>query len=138
MRVVLDTNTVLSASLFASGRLTWIRDGWAAGRFVPLCSLATIEELIRALAYPKFKLDEDDIRTLVGSYLRHVEVIHIDVADLEALPTCRDPNDQMFLELAACGNADALVTGDDDILELADECDLVIESPAAFKRRLSK
>lgn len=71
LRAVLDTNTVLSSLLFDSGRLTWIRDGWARRRFVPLCSSETTEELLRALAYPKFKLGKDEIRVLVGSYLSH-------------------------------------------------------------------
>ncbi|GMR24027.1 MAG: putative toxin-antitoxin system toxin component, PIN family [Acidobacteriota bacterium] len=135
MRTVLDTNTVLSALLFESGRLTWIRDGWIASRFVPLCSAATAEELIRVLAYPKFRLDEDDIRVLLGSYIGFAEVVHITPTNLDTLPRCRDPNDQMFLELAICGDADVLVTGDDDLIEIAEDCELTIETPAEFKKR---
>ena len=135
MRAVLDTNTALSALLFESGRLTWMRDGWIATRFVPLCSLATTEELIRVLAYPKFGLDEEDVRAIVGSYIRFAEVIHIVSGDLDALPRCRDPKDQMFLELAMCGSADVLVTGDDDLLVLAGSCQFAIDTPAEFKKR---
>lgn len=135
MRAVLDTNTVLSALVFKSGRLTWIREGWTAGRFAPLCSLKTSEELIRALAYPKFRLDQDDIRALVNSYLTFAEVVRIAADNLDSLPQCRDPKDQMFLELATCGNADVLVTGDKDLLALADSCEHAIETPAEFKRR---
>jgi len=135
LRAVLDTNTVLSALLFKSGRLTWLRDGWIAGRFVPLCSAATSEELIRVLAYPKFGLDEDDVRAIVGSYIRFAEVVHIVSDDLDALPRCRDPKDQMFLELAMCGNADVLVTGDDDLMALAGSCEFAIDTAAEFKKR---
>ena len=138
MRAVLDTNTVLSGLLFESGRLTWIRDVWIAGRFVPLCSRATSEELIRVLAYPKFGLDEDDVRAVVGSYIRFAEVVHIVSDNLDALPRCRDPKDQMFLDLAMCGNADVLVTGDDDLLALADSCDFAIDTPAKFKKRFDE
>lgn len=64
MRVVLDTNTVLSALLFPRGRLSWMRDLWTAGRVLPLVCRATALELIAALAYPKFKLGESEIRML--------------------------------------------------------------------------
>jgi len=135
LRVVLDTNTALSTLLFESGRLSWIREGWTAGHFVPLCSLATCEELIRVLAYPKFRLEDEDIRVIVREYIRFAEVIHVLPDDLERLPQCRDPDDQMFLELTMCGNADVLVTGDDDLLALADNCEFAIEAPSKFKIR---
>ena len=51
--------------------------------------------------------------------------------------TCRDPFDRPFLELALAGRADALVTGDADILALAEAFSVPILSPAAFQQRLS-
>ena len=137
MRVVLDTNAVLSALLFESGHLAWIRDSWVAGRFLPLCCSSTTEELIRVLAYPKFALEEEDVLTLIGLYVRSAEVIRVAIAndELDGLPRCRDPKDQMFLELAVCGNADVLVTGDGDLLALADSYEFAIETPAQFKTR---
>ena len=41
----------------------------------------------------------------------------------------------MFLEIASCGDAKVLVTGDDDLLELADICEFAIETPAQFEKR---
>src|SRR5947207_420118 len=55
-RVVLDTNVVLSALLFGAGVAGRVRVGWQSGRFVPLASAATARELVRVLAYPKFRL----------------------------------------------------------------------------------
>lgn len=135
LRVVLDTNTVLSALLFESGHLAWIRDSWVAGRFFPLCSSSTTEELIRVLAYPKFAFEEEDVLTLIGSYVGSAEVIRVANDELDGLPRCRDPKDQMFLELAVCGNADVLMTGDGDLLALADSYEFAIETPAQFKTR---
>jgi len=54
-RVVLDTHVVLSALLFRGGPASRVRAGWQAGDFVPLASAATARELVRVLAYPKFK-----------------------------------------------------------------------------------
>ena len=123
--VVLDTNLVLSALIFAAGRLAPLRLGWQRGRFVPLVSQPTATELIRVLAYPKFKLTPADREELLADYLPHCRSVRIP-ARLPKLPQCREPNDQMFIELAAVGKADFLVTGDNDLLVMA----------PAFKGRL--
>ena len=63
-RVVLDTNVVLSALFFSQGRLAPLRAAWRRAAFHPLVSKPTVEELIRALTYPKFKLTPEDQREL--------------------------------------------------------------------------
>jgi putative PIN family toxin of toxin-antitoxin system len=135
LRVVLDTNTVLSAVLFPQGRLVWMRDSWVAREYLPLISRETSEELIRALAYPKFSLDEEEIEVLLGSYLPYTEVVEVGTRAPKKLPQCRDPHDQKFLLLAWYGKADVLVTGDQAILELSDRTSFGIEQPAQFKKR---
>ena len=116
--VVLDTNLLLSALVFASGRLAALRTAWQAGRCVLLVLQATAAELIRVLAYPKFKLSAADREELPADYLPHCRSVRIP-ARLPTLPTCRDAHDQMFIELAAVGKADVLVMGDQDLLLLA-------------------
>ena len=54
------------------------------------------------------------------------------------VPECRDPRDRPFLELAAAAQADALVTGDSDLLVLAPEFDVPIITPAALRTRLER
>jgi uncharacterized protein len=56
LRVVLDTNIVLSALLFKSGRLAWLLPAWQEYRVVPLVCRDTLDELLRVLDYPKFRL----------------------------------------------------------------------------------
>ncbi len=51
-RLVLDTNVVLSALLFSSRALTWLRRAWHAELIRPLASRETAMELIRVLTYP--------------------------------------------------------------------------------------
>ena len=123
--VVLDTNLLLSALVFSGGRLAALRTAWQAGRCVPLVSQATASELIRVLAYPKFKLSAVGREELLADYLPHCRSVRIP-ARLPKLPQCRDANDQMFIELAAVGKADFLVIGDQDSLVLA----------PAFNRRI--
>ena len=63
-RVVFDTAVVVSALLFPRGRLAWMRNSWRSGDVVPLVSRPTVEELIRVLAYPKFKLASDQFQDI--------------------------------------------------------------------------
>jgi putative PIN family toxin of toxin-antitoxin system len=133
LRVVFDTNTVLSALLFAGGRLSWLREHWQAQQCAPLISRDTAAELHRVLGYPKFRLTAADRLELLGDYLPFCETILVTIA---CPHRCRDPKDQPFLDLAACGNAHVLVTGDDDLLVLSGQTSFIIESPAAYRLRI--
>ncbi|MBN4073627.1 putative toxin-antitoxin system toxin component, PIN family [Mariprofundus ferrooxydans] len=130
-RLVFDTNTIVSALLFEQGRLAWLRPFWQAGKHQPLASRATIQELIRVLAYPKFKLNEPQIQALLADYLPYVESVDIPEC-MPTLPQCRDKKDQMFIELATIGAADVLITGDADLLAMVEVCPFSILSPADF------
>lgn len=134
-RVVLDTNVAASALLFVSGRVAKLRAAWEGGAISPLASRATIAELIRVLAYPKFGLTPGDRDELLGDYLPYCSVIVIGTPP-PAVPACRDPHDTPFLELAVAGRASALVTGDSDLLALRDRVDFEIIPPADFLARL--
>jgi uncharacterized protein len=129
--VVLDTNVVLSALLFGQGRLAPLRAGWRSAAFHPLASKPTVEELIRALTYPKFKLTPEDQRELVADYLPYCATVRLP-ARLPGTPRCRDLFDVAFLQLAIAGKADYLVTGDKDLLHLGGRIRCPIIAPEAF------
>ncbi len=135
MRVVLDTNAVLSAILFPQGCLAWLKEVWTAGRIIPLVSQATLQELLRVLAYPKFKLSQEEIEAALSAYLPYTEGVEVSLGETSDLPSCRDKDDQMFVSLAAASKADVLVSGDQAILELAGQTPFAIETPAQFKKR---
>jgi putative PIN family toxin of toxin-antitoxin system len=118
LRVVLDTKVVLSALLFGGGSAARIRNGWQSGRFVPLASTATAQELVHVLAYPKFGLAAAEQTELLADYIPWVVVVSIP-NPAPAVPRCRDPFDTPFLQLNVAGKARALVSGDRDLLALA-------------------
>lgn len=140
-RVVLDTNIVVSALLFTRGPAARVREAWHTGRVLPLASRATVAELVRVLAYPKFRLSADDQTELLADYLPATEVVSVPEPP-PAVPRCRDLNDLPFLHLAATGRAHALVTGDADLLALAGEtrwrilslAELLVHLPDAAER----
>jgi len=116
--VVLDTNVVLSALLFAAGPAARLRAGWQGGRFVPLASTATAAALVRVLSYPKFKLTTEEQHELLADHLPFAATVAVPKPP-PAVPDCRDPHDLPFLHLAAAGRARWLVTGDADLLASA-------------------
>jgi uncharacterized protein len=118
LRVVIDTNLVLSALVFG-GSAARLRLAWQSDHSIPLVSKATITELIRVLAYPKFKLIKAEQEDLLADYLPFCETVLMP-EKLPTIPECRDPFDEPFLILALVGNADYLVTGDRDLLCLVD------------------
>lgn len=127
-RVVLDTNVVLSALLFTSGRLAWVRQAWQHGRLQPLVCKETVGELLRVLAYPKFRLTAEDRQQLLEDFLPHAEVTTLP-SPWPALPACRDPKDQVFLVLAHAARARALITGDGDLLAMQADFPGLIMTP---------
>ncbi len=130
-RVVLDTNVVLSALLFSAGATAQLRRTWQCESLRPLVNTATAQELIRVLAYPKFRLTASGIEDLLTDYLPYTTPVPMP-AKLPTVPACRDPFDLPFLHLALAGKADALVSGDRDLLSLAAAFAVPILTPADF------
>jgi putative PIN family toxin of toxin-antitoxin system len=133
-RIVFDTNAVLSALLFTHGRLSWLVGHWQAGNCVPLLSRTSAAELARILAYPKFRLSAIEQLEALSEYIPFCEEVDV----MQSCPVlCRDAKDQPLLDLAQSGKADALVTGDEDLLALAGQMAFVIETPEEYRRRVS-
>ncbi|MFT4266451.1 MAG: putative toxin-antitoxin system toxin component, PIN family [Xenophilus sp.] len=133
-RVVLDTNVVLSALLFTSGRLAWVRRAWQHKELQPLVCKETASELLRVLDYPKFKLTAEDRQELLEDFLPYAEVVDLP-QPWPALPICRDEKDQMFLVLAHVGQAKAIITGDGDLLAMRTDFPGLIVTPDEWAGR---
>ena len=129
MRVVLDTNVVVSALLF-TGIPSKLVQLWQGGAITALVSRTILEEYLRVLSYPKFKLSEGDIRGLIQEeLLPYVEVVktrrRLRVVD-------RDPSDDKFVECAVAGKARVIISGDKDLLSIGRYRKTLIQSPAQF------
>jgi uncharacterized protein len=131
--MVFDASTVVSALVFRTSGLSWLRTHWRESACVPLISRATAAELVKVLAYPKFNLSTEDQREFLSDYLPYCEAISV---KRKCPLACRDARDQPFLDLAQCGNAASLVSGDKDLLALAGRTRFLIESPEAYRRRV--
>jgi putative PIN family toxin of toxin-antitoxin system len=118
MRVVLDTNMVLSALVFGGGLAGRLRMAWQTQEVLPLVNTDTAQELIRVLAYPKFHLSRQDQQQLLADYLPYSQTVNMPES-MPPVPECRDSYDLMLMRLAVVGQASVLVSGDNDLLTLA-------------------
>lgn len=133
--MVLDTNLVLSALVFRSGVAASLRLAWQKGACLPLVDTTTVQELIRVLAYPKFRLTPTEQHELLGDYLPYATTVRTPHS-LLIVPNCRDPFDLPFLRLAINGKADALVSGGKDLLTLANHFPIPILPLGTFMEKL--
>ncbi len=131
VRVVLDTSVLVSALLFHSGSLSWLRGTWQSGHILLLVSRDTMKELIRVLTYPKFALSVVEQWDLLDDYLPFCESVTVSVPP-PVVPECRDPFDRPFLELALAGRADFMITGNADLPVLTGKFMVPIQSCTDF------
>jgi uncharacterized protein len=114
MRVVLDTNVLVSAALKQKSM-----PGMAALRVERrggmLKSVATEQQLFEVIGRPYFhSLIDPDTQAWLSKLMAAAELVRI----TDRVAACRDPTDDKFLELAVNGHADLIVSGDGDLLAL--------------------
>ena len=135
MRVVLDTNVLVSALLSAHGPPASIYRAWIQRRFVLLTSASQLKELQRTLKKPALaaRIRPHSIGTLVNRLKRRAEV----VSALPSIDRSPDPDDNLILAIAEAGRAAYLVSGDrSGLLALVRHRSTRIVSPAGFERIL--
>ena len=128
-RCVFDTNTVVSALLFSrSVPRRALARALQVGAL--LMSQALSEELDDVLSRHRF--DRYVTRQERTAFLRYLLRMAMSVEITERIQACRDPNDDKILELAVNGDADYIVTGDDDLLAMNPFRGIEIIRPAEF------
>ena len=134
MRVVLDTNVLVSALVINPERFAWLNSARRSRDVVPLASDNTLQEFSGVLHDPKFGLPHTQIVRILFDYLPWCEMVTVPAG--LPVPECRDPRDVPFLELAMAGQADALVSGDGDLLALKPDFPVPILRPGELRLML--
>jgi uncharacterized protein len=117
VRLVIDTNILVSALLAGTSLPAHLIDLWREGRFDLLTSAEQLDELMRVTRYPKIR--KRVAPTLAGRLINEVREIAVVVKDLPIVTICTDPYDNYLLAMAEAGAANFLVTGDKrDLLRL--------------------
>ncbi len=133
--VVIDTNVFVSALLFGGtpGKLIPL---WKSGKIRPHLTSEILTELLRVLAYPKFKLTENEIQ-----YLLYEEILPFcTVVEPKSgsLTIKEDPSDEMFLRCSERAKAKALISGDHHLLGLRSHRNTLVLSPSQFLKKFNE
>ncbi|MBU4457100.1 MAG: putative toxin-antitoxin system toxin component, PIN family [Nanoarchaeota archaeon] len=129
MRFVFDTNVIVSALLFEQSRPAQAFF-CALQQEELLLSTDLVNEISRVINREKFDryVSQEQRDQFLIALVQTGTLIEI----TEAIHVCRDPKDNMILELAVSGQANAIVSGDDDLLMLNPFRGIPILSPTAF------
>jgi putative PIN family toxin of toxin-antitoxin system len=131
LRVVLDTNVLVSGLAYPGsvpGRIVGV---WRQGGLDAVLSRYILDEMVRVLPRLKrIKLSANEIRDLVDSFMFLADIVEPDEGRDANL---RDVADQKVLGTLLASKADYLITGDKDLLALAEKYPIV--TPATFWER---
>ncbi|GAI29205.1 unnamed protein product [marine sediment metagenome] len=115
IRAVVDTNVFISSTLY-EGYASKLLSYWQRGRFIYLISKEVLEEYIRVLSYPRFRLTEEEIKWIIQKeLLPYIETVKIKIP-VSVIKT--DPSDNIFLSAAVEGKVSFIVSGDRHLLAL--------------------
>jgi putative PIN family toxin of toxin-antitoxin system len=136
MRLVLDTNTIVSGSLWLGSPYLLLKAA-QGNRFTPCTCREILLEILRVLSRPKFTAR----MAFSKSSARRIVTEHRRLAFIVSLPptipkVCRDPKDDIFFACAIQAAADAIVSGDNDLLSLKQYRHIPILTPAQALRIL--
>lgn len=131
-RVVIDTNVFISALLIKKS-VPFQVVNLAFKKGTILYSDATFSELKQVLSRRKFDkyLTSEEKNIFLVKFINESESVEIK----EEIKACHNAKDDKFLELAVNGNADFIVTGDDDLLVLNPFREIEIITPEVFVSR---
>ena len=126
MKIIFDTNVLLSAMLF-SGFSTKVYD-FCVARYNIITSDWLLDELEEKLS-GKFKLSDEQVEEILSILRERMAVIH----PFNELPdACRDADDNNVLQLADYMQVDCIITGDKDLLVLEKYKETLILTPRQF------
>jgi putative PIN family toxin of toxin-antitoxin system len=130
MNVLVDTNVVVSAVIRDGLPRRVVEEIAGHDDWFWIVTDDIEKEYREVLARPKFNIQPE----IQQSFTNFIEIVTIRVQPVTPPPFPRDPKDEMFIGAALASNADYLITGDKDLLDLQRLSSTQILSPADFAR----
>lgn len=138
VRAVLDTNVLVSGLVAKQGPPRQILDAWLEGRYTLVTSLYLVEELTHVLSYPRIAerllMNDEEVEALLAALLSQAAVTP---GQLRLPGVTRDPKDDAVVACAKEGEADYIVSGDQDLLVLGEYEGIQVITPRQFMEILA-
>jgi hypothetical protein len=133
IKAVLDTNVLVSGLLSKQGPPHQVLDAWLEGYYALVTSLYLVDELIHVLSYPRIadrsRLAEREITNILAALLSQAEVTP---GQIHLPGVTRDPKDDAVVACAVEGEADYIISGDQDLLVLGECQGCQVVAPRQF------
>ncbi|MFN0103055.1 MAG: putative toxin-antitoxin system toxin component, PIN family [Bryobacteraceae bacterium] len=136
MRLVLDTNVLLSALMSPASPSAEILLLWRDRKIAVLTAAEQLDEIARVPRYPRIR--DRLLPALAGRLVNRLRDVAVVVGNLPIVDRSPDPDDNYLLALAEAGEAQFLVTGDKPLLGLKRHKSTRIVTPAALLELLKK
>jgi putative PIN family toxin of toxin-antitoxin system len=129
LHFVFDTSAIVSAVLLKGSvvRQAFVLAVALGKLLVSQATVDEVNEVLRRKGFDKYVLEEERIE-FVTALVRDAVLVEI----TEEISECRHPKDDKFLELAVCGHAMCIVSGDNDLLSLDPFRGIPIVTPREF------
>ncbi|HOG47858.1 MAG TPA: putative toxin-antitoxin system toxin component, PIN family [Anaerolineae bacterium] len=138
IRAVIDTNILIRALIKPQGSVGAVIAALRSHSFELVVSWPLLEELMATVARPriqgKYGLTDQDISDFVTFLILRSRLVE----PARAISACRDSKDNMVLEAAVAGQAQFIVTGDEDLLVQHPFEGISIVPAGSFLARLSQ
>jgi putative PIN family toxin of toxin-antitoxin system len=138
LRVVIDTNVIVSGILSRTGAPAELLKAWRERRFLLLSSSEIVTEVRAVVLYPrirnKYHLSDEEIEQTITLLEHDALLVAGDAHVAGSVPD--DPKDEMFLACALDGQADVIVSGDHHLLDLSIYRDIPIMTARQFLNQL--
>jgi len=139
LRTVLDTNVIVSGTIGNSGSPFIILEAWRKGRFILITSQTLIDEVERVFRYPRIQKKYHITEKQVTNVIKNLINYSISTPrNIKLSVITKDPPDNEVLIAALEGEADYIVTGDADLLELKSYKGIKIVLPSEFVELLGE
>jgi len=136
IKIVLDTNTLISAIGWKEGKPRKVFEGCLSGKYRLIESTDLIKEFLKVMKRPKFDfISEEEVQTFVLNLLQISELIE-SKTKIDAVKS--DPTDNIVLECAFEAKADYIISGDEHLLKLKEFEGITILTAAEFLNLMNK
>ncbi|MCD8130503.1 MAG: putative toxin-antitoxin system toxin component, PIN family [Lachnospiraceae bacterium] len=116
MKIMLDTNIIISAAFFPHGRTVQAFNKALSGEYQPVMCDYIVDELHRKFR-EKFPEKLTELEAFLFNALQYIHLVPTPDSEAETESLIRDLKDRPILRAAVCANVDLLLTGDKDFLE---------------------